>query len=73
MAKKKVSRIDYTITKVANMMRWLVTSGVITYALIQLNDYIVGLQLSPEVGAMILMMINIALFGIRSYVDGEDK
>jgi hypothetical protein len=69
----ETKRIDYTLARVGNMLRWLVTSGVITFFLIELNNWVGTLELSPQVATGIFMIVNTLLFAVRSYSEGNQK
>jgi hypothetical protein len=71
MAKQKITREQYTLQRVSNMLRWLLTSGIITYFLIQVGDWITGSSLSPELATALLILVNTSLFAVRTYVEGE--
>jgi hypothetical protein len=69
----ETKKIEYTLNRVANMWKWLLTSGVIAFFLIQLSDWILGLKLSPELATGLLMIVNTLLFAVRSYNEGNQS
>jgi hypothetical protein len=73
MAKAKQDRFDYMITRVGNMLRWLIASGTITFLLTQLSDWVTGAKMSPEIATGLMISINTLLFAVRSYVEGEQE
>jgi len=66
-------RAKFTASKVVGALKWIVVSGVATYALIELSKFVDLLQLAKEYSTLIYMIINILTFAIAKYVEGEDK
>lgn len=69
MAKKKQSRLEYTLQRVGHMLRWLATSGVITYFLTELSAYVTGFETDARTATLILVVINTIIFAVRSYTE----
>lgn len=81
MATKKVTKITkterlaFSAEKTLGVVKWLVISGVATFALTEANRLVSksteGLEMRDYVPLIISAIINILLFAIAKYVEGQ--
>lgn len=76
MSKKKLTskaRAEFALSKAVNALKWVVVSGVATYALMELQKLVGGSESLRDYSPILMMAINISLFAIAKYREGEDK
>lgn len=70
---KVLDRLSFMFSKMWGAFRWMAVSGVVTYALVELLKFVDQLQLAQNMTTLIYMLVNITLFAVAKFVEGEDK
>jgi hypothetical protein len=77
MAKKIITREErraFTLEKVLGASKWIVASGVATFFLTELAEYIGKLEADLPKWAVLLtlLFVNVGIFAVAKYNEGQD-
>jgi transcription termination factor Rho len=73
--KKKLSSVDrlaFASNKSLSALKWIVASGVATYALLEIQKLLGASESLKDYAPLMMVFINVMLFAIAKYREGEE-